>query len=92
MGARPRVAHAYPGAICADLHQDAGAVAHARIGANRAAMLEIEQNGEAVVDNLVRLASVKIGDEADANAACRPVKCADVVQSRIKKPQGQTDL
>ena len=49
-----------------DLHEDAGAVAHARIGADRAAMLEIEQNGEAVVDDLVRLASLKIGDEADA--------------------------
>ena len=49
-----------------NLHQDAGAVAHARIGADRAAMLEVEQNGEAVVDDLVRLASLKIGDEADA--------------------------
>ena len=29
-------------------------------------MLEIEQNGEAVVDDLVRLASLEIGDEADA--------------------------
>ena len=29
-------------------------------------MLEIEQNGEAVVDDLVRLASLEIGNEADA--------------------------
>ena len=49
-----------------DLQEYAGAVAHARIGADRAAMLEVEQNGEAVVDDLVRLASLEIGDEADA--------------------------
>ena len=35
-----------------DLHQDAGAVAGARIGADRAAMLEIEQDGERVLDDL----------------------------------------
>ncbi len=49
-----------------DLHQDAGAVTGARIGADRAAMLEIAENGERVVDDLVRLAAFDIGDEADA--------------------------
>ena len=37
-----------------DLHQNAGAVAGAgRIGADRAAMLEIEQDGQRVTDDLV---------------------------------------
>ena len=49
-----------------DLHQDAGAVAHARIGADRAAMLEIAQDAQAVLDDLVRLAALDVGDEADA--------------------------
>ena len=49
-----------------DLHQDAGAVAGARIGADRAAMLEIDQDGERVLDDLVRLAALDVGDEADA--------------------------
>src|SRR5262249_31953978 len=48
-----------------DLHQDAGAVAGARIGADRAAMLEIAQDGERILDQLVRLAAVDIGDESD---------------------------
>ena len=49
-----------------DLHQDAGAVAGARIGADRAAMLEIAQDRERVLDDLVRLAALDVGDEADA--------------------------
>ena len=49
-----------------DLHQNAGAVAGARIGADRAAMLEIAQDRERVVDDLVRLAALDVGDEADA--------------------------
>ena len=49
-----------------DLHQDAGAVAGARIGADRAAMLEIAEDRERVLDDLVRLAALDVGDEADA--------------------------
>ena len=49
-----------------DLHEDAGAVAHARIGADRAAVLEIAENAQAVFDDLVRLAALDVGDEADA--------------------------
>ena len=49
-----------------DLHQDAGAVAGARIGADRAAMLEVDQDGQRVVDDLVRLAALDVGDESDA--------------------------
>ena len=49
-----------------DLHQDAGAVAGARIGADRAAMLEIEQDGQRVLDDLVRLAALDVGNESDA--------------------------
>ena len=49
-----------------NLHQDAGAVAHQRIGADRAAMLEVLEDGEAVLDDPVRLASLEVDDEADA--------------------------
>ena len=49
-----------------DLHQDAGAVAHARIGADRAAVLEIAKNAQAVFDELMRLAALDVGDETDA--------------------------
>ena len=49
-----------------NLHQNAGAVAGARVGADRAAMLEIAENVERVGDDLVRLLALDIGDEADA--------------------------
>ena len=49
-----------------DLHQDAGAVAGARIGADRAAMLEVEQDRQRVLDDLVRLAALDVGNEPDA--------------------------
>src|ERR1035441_2145844 len=49
-----------------NLHQDAGAVAGARIGADRAAMFEIAENADRVRDDLMRLLALDIGDEADA--------------------------
>src|SRR5579885_992397 len=48
------------------LHQNAGAVAGARIGADGAAMLQIEQDGDRVLDDLVRLAALDIGNKTDA--------------------------
>src|SRR6202043_1874793 len=47
------------------LHQDAGAVAGARVGADRAAVLEVEQDLQPVLDDAVRLAALDVGDEAD---------------------------
>src|SRR3981081_4518875 len=49
-----------------NLHQNAGAVARARIGAARAAMLEVAKNVERVGDDLMRLLALDVGDEADA--------------------------
>jgi hypothetical protein len=42
------------------------AVAHARIGTDRAAMLEIAENAQAVFDELMRLAALDVGNETDA--------------------------
>ena len=49
-----------------DLHQDAGAVAHAVVGAGRAAVFQIAQDAQPILDDLVRLAALDVGDEADA--------------------------
>ena len=49
-----------------DLREQAGAVAHQRIGADRAAMRQVLEHGEAVADDLVRLDALHVGDEADA--------------------------
>src|SRR5262249_24457973 len=49
-----------------DLHQNAGAVAGARVGADGAAMLEVANELERVLDQLVRLLVLDVGEEADA--------------------------
>ena len=49
-----------------NLHQHAGAVAHQRIGADGAAMREVLEHGQTVLDDLVRLHALHLGDEADA--------------------------
>ncbi len=63
-----------------NLHQDPGAVAGARIGADRAAVLEVAQDREPVLDDLVRLASLDVGDEADAAGV--------MLAERIEHPGG----
>ena len=49
-----------------NLDQDAGAVADQRIGAHRAAMVEIDQELQALADDLVGLCALDVGDKADA--------------------------
>ncbi|MGY4466834.1 hypothetical protein ACVWWK_002516 [Bradyrhizobium sp. LB9.1b] len=49
-----------------DLHQNAGAVTGARIGADGAAVLEVAEDAECVRDDLVGLLALDVGDEADA--------------------------
>ena len=51
-----------------DLRQDAGAVAGARIGADRAAVLEIEQDGQRIGNDLVRGV---VADQSAVDAAVR---------------------
>src|SRR5205814_8212203 len=47
-----------------DLHQDAGAVTGARIGADCAAVFEVAENIQRVGDDLVRLLAFHVRDEA----------------------------
>ncbi len=47
------------------LHQNARAVARARVGANRSAMLKIAEDGERILDQLVRFSALDVGDKTD---------------------------
>ena len=47
------------------LNQNTGAVAGARVGADRAAMFEVEQDRQRVFDDPMRLAPLDIGNESD---------------------------
>ena len=49
-----------------NLDQDAGAVAHQRVGAHRAAMVEIDQKLQALADDAVGFLAFDIGDKAHA--------------------------
>src|SRR5262249_8815449 len=55
----------------------------ARIGADGAAVLEVEQDGERVGDDLVRLAALDVGDEADAARI--------LVERRVVQPARRRD-
>ncbi len=66
-----------------DLHQNAGAVAEARVGADGAAMLEIAQDAQRVGDDLMRLLTLDVGDEADAAGI--------LLQRRIVQAFGRRD-
>ena len=51
-----------------ELDQDAGAVTGQRIGADRAAVVQIDENLDALANDLMRLAVLDIGDKADTAA------------------------
>ena len=52
--------------LVGDLDQDAGAVAHQLVGADRAAVVEVLEDLQALLDDVVRLAALDVGHEADA--------------------------
>ena len=52
--------------VVRDLNEHAGAVAGQRVGAHGAAVLEIGENLQRVGNDLMRLAALQVGDEADA--------------------------
>ncbi len=52
--------------VVGNLDQDAGAVAHQPIGADRAAVVQVLKDLQTLLDDRVRLAAGNVGDEADA--------------------------
>ncbi len=52
--------------VVGDLHKHARAVAGQRVGADRATVLEVLKDTQRVGDDLMRLAPLHVGDEADA--------------------------
>ena len=73
------------------LHQDAGAVARARVGADRAAMFEIAEDRDRVLDDLVRLAALDVGDEADAAGILLVARIEQAARGRHSRPQRKFD-
>ncbi len=61
-----------------DLDQAAGAVADQRIGADRAAMVEIDEDFETAADDVVRFSAFDVGDKTDA---ARVMLVAGIIQA-----------
>src|SRR5207237_583301 len=66
-----------------DLDQDPGAVAHERVRAHRAAVVEVHQDLEAGLDHLVGFAALDIGHEAHA---ARVMLVRRIVQTLPEEP------
>ena len=67
-----------------DLDQNARTVAGDGVGADRAAVLEVLEDGERILDQLVGLAPFEVGDEADAAGV--------ILATGIEKPAGARPL
>ena len=65
-----------------NLNQDAGAVACLRIAAASAAMRQIDQNLDALEDDVVRFPPVDIGDKADAAAIVLMLRVIETLRGR----------
>jgi hypothetical protein len=64
--------------LVGDLDQDAGAVAHQLVGADRAAVIQVLEDLQPLLDDAVRLLALDMGDEADTAGV---VLAARVVQA-----------
>jgi len=60
------------------LDHAAGAVAHQRVGADRAAVIEIDQNLQTAADDIVRLSALYVRNKADA---ARVVLVARIIEA-----------
>ena len=62
----PVASHSRRRNVVGHLDEDAGAVTGQRIAAAGAAMREVAQDGEALLDDVVRALALDVRDEADA--------------------------
>ncbi len=70
--------HLFAVVLVGNLQQDARAVPHQRVGADRAPVVEVVQDAQALLDDLVALLALDVRHEADA---ARVVLVARVVQA-----------
>ena len=68
--------------VVRNLHQDAGAVAGKRVGADGAAMGQVLQDLEAVLDDFVARPGLQVGDEADAAGIVLALRIVESLRRR----------
>ncbi|AJX01694.1 hypothetical protein BM45_3124 [Burkholderia mallei] len=82
-----RQRHVLPGHLLAvervrNLDQDARAVAHQRIGADRAAVIEVLEDLQALLDDFVALLALDVSDEADAAGVVLVLRVVQTLRGR----------
>ena len=70
-----------------DLHEDAGAVARERVGAGGAAMGQVFENLQAVLDDLAAWPAFEIGDETDAASIVLVLRIVESLRGRRRRPR-----
>ena len=65
--------------------EHAGAVADQRVGPDRAAMRQVLEHEEAVLDDLVRLDALHLGDEADAAGIVLVARIVEAAADSVRR-------
>jgi len=73
------------------LNHDAGAVAHQGIGAYGAAMLEVDENLQPVLDDAVRLFLAQVDDEANAAGIAVVLGIVETLERRAHAQPGRLE-
>ena len=73
-----------------NLYENAGAVSHARIRADRTAMLEIAENAQAIFDDLMRFAAFDVRDESDAARILVERRIVETLHDGCARIRGRT--
>ena len=68
-----------------NLDENAAAVAELGVGAGRPAMVEVDENLQALLQDVVRLAVAKVGDETDAAGIVLPCGVVKALAARQKR-------
>jgi hypothetical protein len=72
--------------IVGNLNQDAGAIAQQRVGAHRAAMIDLQQYLETTRNGLVRLLALDVRNESDATCVMLIARIVQTLVLRIAHP------
>ena len=81
----PSLAHSGAKKPCGICDEHAAAVAELGVGAGRAAMIEIDEDLQALLQDVVRLAVAHVGDEADAAGIMLPGRIVETLGARQER-------
>ena len=81
--------HFFAEELVGNLQQDARAITHQRVSADGAAMVEVVQDAQALLDDLVALLALDMGDEADAASVVFIGRVVQTLGRRRRRRDGE---